>query len=95
MKVRWSGRALKRLSDVAQFISADSPARAAELCGRLLAIEDQLASFPYSGALLPEDGAYRQVVVEGYRIVYVIAENEIVVMTVVEPGRSHASPPSD
>ncbi len=87
MKFRWSGRALKRLTEIAEFISADSYDRAKELCDRLLAVEDQLGSFPYSGALVPEDGAYRQVVVERYRVVYLIDAEEVVVVTVVEPGR--------
>lgn len=39
-----------------------------------------------SGPLLPEDAAYRQLVVEGYRIVYRVDARQVYVMTIVAPG---------
>jgi len=36
--------------------------------------------------LLPEDGAYRQLVVDEYRIVYRVADRLVFVMTIVAPG---------
>jgi hypothetical protein len=39
-----------------------------------------------SGPLLPEDGAYRQIGVDEYRIVYRVADRFVYVMTIVAPG---------
>ena len=38
------------------------------------------------GPLLPEDGAYRQLTVDEYRIVYRVADNVTYVMTIIAPG---------
>jgi plasmid stabilization system protein ParE len=59
--------------------------------GRLTTVElidttKQLADNPLSGSLLPEDGAYRQLVVGEYRIVYRVADRFVYVMTIVAPG---------
>jgi plasmid stabilization system protein ParE len=53
---------------------------------KLIRATAQLAEQPYIGALLPEDGAYRQLVVDEYRIVYRVAEKATYVMTIVGPG---------
>lgn len=60
--------------------------RAADFCERLMRATDQLARHPMSGPRLPEDPAYRQLVVDGYRIVYRVDERNIHVMTIVAPG---------
>ena len=52
----------------------------------LIDATSQLAAHPLSGSLLPEDGAYRQLVVDEYRIIYRVAERFVYVMTIVAPG---------
>ena len=52
----------------------------------LIDATEQLAEHPLSGSLLPEDGAYRQLVVDEYRIVYRVGERFVYVMTIVAPG---------
>lgn len=86
MRVEWTRRALHRLEEIHDHIASDAPERAAAFCERLIAATEQLRAHPLSGPLLPEDAAYRQLVVGGYRIVYRVAEREIYVMTVVSPG---------
>lgn len=89
MKVLWTRRARRRLAEIGSYLARDSRERALGLIERLIAVEGQLGAYPYSGALAPEDGAYRQIAVEDYRIVYVIAEKEVRVMTIVAPRRSY------
>ena len=86
MKVRWNRQALRRLEEIHSHIGGDALNRATLFCERIIAAAEQLESHPFSGPLLPEDGAYRQLVVEGYRLVYRIADDGIYVMTIVGPG---------
>jgi plasmid stabilization system protein ParE len=92
LKIEWRTGAWNQLIGIYRYVSQDSNERAIDLCRRLIEATGQLAVFPYSGALLPEDGAYRQIVVEGYRIVYVIAEKEIQVMTIMAPRSLYREP---
>ena len=86
MKVVWAEHARDRLADIYSYIERRSPSRAAELCDRLIDATEQLAEHPLSGPLLPEDGAYRQLTLDEYRIVYRVADNVTYVMTIVAPG---------
>ena len=86
MRVFWTGHARNRLGEIQQYIERDSISRAAEFCERLIDATEQLVDNPLSGPLLPEDGAYRQIVVDEYRIVYRVADRFVYVMTIVAPG---------
>ncbi|MFN2602928.1 MAG: type II toxin-antitoxin system RelE/ParE family toxin [Gemmatimonadaceae bacterium] len=86
MRVLWTEHARNRLGEVQRYIERDSITRAAKVCERLIDATDQLANNPLSGPLLPEDGAYRQLVVDEYRIVYRVADRFAYVMTTVAPG---------
>jgi plasmid stabilization system protein ParE len=86
VKVVWVEHARNRLADIQKYIERDSPGRAAEFCIRLIDATEQLADHPFSGALLPEDGAYRQLVVDEYRIIYRVTDRGAYVMTIVAPG---------
>lgn len=85
MRVLWTERAKNRLGEIQDYIERDSPTRAIEFCERLIDATDRLARHPLSGSLLPEDGAYRQLVIDEYRIVYRVAERFVYVMTIVAP----------
>jgi addiction module RelE/StbE family toxin len=86
VKVVWVEHARNRLTDIQRYIERNSPGRAAEFCIRLIDATEQLADHPLSGALLPEDGAYRQLVVDEYRIVYRVTDRAAHVMTIVALG---------
>ena len=86
MKVVWAEHARNRLGEIYRYIERDSPSRAAGFCGRLIDATEQLTEHPFSGPLLPEDGAYRQLTVDDYRIVYRVGDNITYVMTIVAPG---------
>jgi addiction module RelE/StbE family toxin len=86
MKVVWANHARSRLADIYRYIELDSPSRAADFCERLIAASEQLADHPFNGPLVPEDGAYRQLIVDEYRIVYRVADKVTYAMTIVAPG---------
>jgi len=89
VKVVWAQHANDRLSSISDFIERDSSHRAIEFCERLLDATELLAAHPLAGPVLPEDAAYRQLVVDGYRIVYRVADNSVYVMTIVAPGMNY------
>ena len=86
MTVQWTAKALRRLGAIHDHIAADAPMRAMTFCERLIASTEHLAAHPFLGTLLPENAAYRQLVVQGYRIVYRLARTRVYVMTIVAPG---------
>lgn len=86
MKVVWADHARNRIGEIYRYIERDSPTRAAGVCERLIDATEQLTKHPFSGPLLPEDGAYRQLTVGEYRIVYRVADNTTYIMTIIAPG---------
>ena len=88
MEIVWSQSALRRVSEIGTFIARDSPKRAEAFIDRLILSIDRLSSFPYSGAMAPENPAFRQVVFERYRIIYRITSTGVQIVTVISPGLS-------
>lgn len=89
MKVVWTEQALERLQEIEDFISQDSPARAARFVTKLLERGDGLTPFPSAGRQVPELGsaAIREVLEGNYRIVYRLAHERIEILTVFEGHR--------
>ena len=85
-KLVWTARALRDLRDIDAYIAADDPAAAARWVDRLLAGAERAARFPYSGHVVRERGRddLRQVLVRSYRIVYLVRERQVDVLTVFE-----------
>lgn len=86
MKLVWTARAVRRLGEIYDCIAEDSVERVVAFTEALIDASQQLARHPLSGPVLPEDGAYRQLVVDGYRIVYRVDDEAAYVMTTVSPG---------
>lgn len=89
MRVVWTEQALERLQEIDDFISQDSPARAARFIAKLLARDDRLTPFPSAGRQVPELGsnAIREVLEGNYRIVYRLTSERIEILTVFEGHR--------
>jgi addiction module RelE/StbE family toxin len=86
MTVVWAEHARNRLADIYSYIERASPTHVAEMCERLIDATQQLTEHPFSGPILPEDGAYRQLTVDEYRIVYRVGDDVTYVMTIIAPG---------
>jgi plasmid stabilization system protein ParE len=71
-EVRWTEQAVADLAAIKSFISQDSPAYALAVVGRLYRAVGQLARFPESGRVVPEQPRpdIRELVRPPYRIVY-------------------------
>lgn len=89
MKVHWTQKALSRLEEIEDYIATDSPARATRFISELIDQADQLSRFPESGRIVPEDEDQlrRELVHDGYRIIYRIHNNSIYILSVFEGSR--------
>lgn len=87
----WKRPALERLEEIASFIKKDNPARASSFIEELIAATEQIMLFPFSGSVVPENAAFRQIIHAGYRIIYLIPDDlEIHIIAVISPYMSGA-----
>ena len=88
-KVMWTPRARSDVKAIAAWISRTNPDNARDFVGRLRAGPEALAAHPLLGRVVPElgDDAVRELIVEGYRIVYRVASTQVQILTVFEGHR--------
>jgi plasmid stabilization system protein ParE len=87
-KVIWTENARQILNDIGLYIAQEgSVERAVDFTQRLYDSTVRLQEFPLSGGPVPEDLSCKQVVVDGYRIVYQVTEHGAEVLTIISPGR--------
>jgi len=86
VKVVWTQEALDRLFDIEDFISQDSPKRAARFVNYLIQRGEGVSKNPRIGRIVPEisNPNIREVIAKKYRIIYKIQENKIEILTVFE-----------
>jgi len=94
MRVEWSDLALDDLDEVARYIGRDSPFYAREFVERIFDTTDRLAIFPLSGRLVPEseDDQTREVIVQGYRVMYAIEDDRVLILAVMHGSRDLGNP---
>ncbi len=87
--LRWTRRALQDLVAIGEFIGADKPVAARDWISRLRKSARTAAKMPRVGRRVPEVDMddVREVVMRGYRIVYRIERNGVLVLTVFEGHR--------
>ena len=87
--VRWTLAALEDLEAACEYIALDSPLAAAHLNELAFAATDRLGEFPRSGRVVPEARRedIREIFVWGYRIVYLLSGDLVVVLTVHHGAR--------
>lgn len=100
MKVEWSPRAERELTQLRDYIAQDSPFYARQFTERLVFAVERLVILPRSGRTVPEAGhqdAIREVLFRGYRVIYrVLDARELVqIITVLHGARdlAHMEPP--
>ena len=82
--------AVADLENIRDYVARDSPEYARALIDRLIVSVEQLAPFPASGRRVPEssDRRIRELLVEGYRLIYRVRKSNIQVLAVVHGARS-------
>lgn len=84
MRVIWSPLAIAKIQEEAEYIARDRPAAAERWAEGIFEAARPLAGFPYEGRIVPELGreGVRELIHGGYRIIYRISRDAILILTV-------------
>ncbi len=89
MQVIWTRESLKRLKEIKDYISRDSPKRAVSFIDFLIEQGDMLKDHPKIGRIVPEieSEKIREIIARKYRIIYRLTKNRIEILTIFEGHR--------
>lgn len=89
LKILWTENAIQDLHAIKDFISQDSPERAADWLQELFDRGENLSHFPKRGRVVPEFSQenLRELLIENYRLVYRVKPTSIEILTVFEGHR--------
>ena len=84
MKIIWSPLSIDRITEIAKYIAEDNLNAAEKWLEEIFNSVEQLQTFPQSGRIVPElnEPSIRDLLFGNYRIVYLIEEKHISVLTV-------------
>ena len=85
MKILWSHSSLKNIEQIGDYIAEDSPGSASKFIDKIISSVERLKKFPLSGSIVKESPNLRQVIVQGYRIIYRPKDGLIEIITVLTP----------
>jgi toxin ParE1/3/4 len=88
-QVRWSLTAGNDLQDIEDVIARDSVLHAITFVDRVVESAETLLKTPHIGRIVPEFNRQdlRELIFRGYRIVYLVQDNEILILRVVHGVR--------
>jgi len=88
-RIKWTSQALADLEAIGDFIARDAQSFAQVFVDRVFGSVDRLAVFPRSGRIVPEIGQenIREIVFGNYRIVYLVSEDDVSILTVFHGSR--------
>ena len=89
MRLRWTKRALRDLFSIGEYIGRDNRLAALNWLDRIRERAGVITLHPLAGRVVPEFGRedIREVLLRSYRIVYLISDDTIDVLTVFEGHR--------
>jgi len=92
MRVFWGRTAVEDLRHLESYIATDSALYARRFVAKILATTRQLEAFPRSGRKVPEADRdeIRELIVQGYRIIYRLTPGRVQILTVVHGSRDLA-----
>jgi len=97
VKIEWSPRAERELTQLRDYIAQDSPFYARQFTERLIHTVERLTTLPRSGRTVPEAGhqdAIREVIFHSYRIIYRIRDEKLLqIVTVLHGAQDLAGMP--
>jgi len=90
----WSNTARNDLKQLRVYIGQDSPIYARHFIQRIITRAEALHGFPNLGRRVPETDRddIREIVFQGYRIIYQIAAGHALVLTVLHGSRDLSNP---
>jgi addiction module RelE/StbE family toxin len=93
MKIHWSEIAEADLDDIYDYIARDVPYYAELFIDRLIESTDKLEDHPRMGRKVPEADNrddVRELIVQGYRIIYLLQVEQLQILTVIHGSRNLA-----
>lgn len=92
MRVEWSDSARDDLDDLVRYISRDSVFYARRFGEKVVLATRRLRDFPESGRMTPEtdDLALREIIVQGYRVMYHLEADRVLILAVMHGSRDLA-----
>ncbi len=90
MKILWSDVAERDLDEIHDHIARDVPYYAGQFVDKLIEATDKLQEHPRIGRMVPEAGYrddVRELIVQGYRIVYWLQTERLIILTVIHGSR--------
>lgn len=86
MKLLWTKEAISNLHEIEKFIARDNLEAAIKFVDKLISLAETLVKYPKKGRIVPELSIeqIREVIYKKYRIVYLIKEESIEILTVFE-----------
>lgn len=89
MRVEWSDCARDDLDDLVRYISRDSAFYARLFGERIVLAARRLQHFSESGRMIPEaeDKTLREIIVQGYRIMYRLETGRVLLLAVMHGSR--------
>jgi toxin ParE1/3/4 len=87
--VVWTIGARDALDEALEFIAQDSPAGAERILAATLDLAESLQSLSERGRIVPEmaDAAIREVFVHSYRLIYRVADEDVVILAFLHGAR--------
>ncbi len=92
MRVEWSDVARDDLEELVAYISRDSAFYAQLFGEKIVLATRRLREFPESGRMIPEaeDATLREVIVQGYRVMYRVEADRVLILAVMHGRRDLA-----
>ncbi|MEZ4458410.1 MAG: type II toxin-antitoxin system RelE/ParE family toxin [bacterium] len=89
MKLLWSERAQQDVLEIGRFIARDNPSAATDWVAKAVAQAEHVRDFPLVGRRVPEvpNSALRELIFGNHRLVYLVQESEVTVVTLFERHR--------
>ena len=88
MKIKWSPLSLDRILEIAEYIAKDKQGASANWVDSVFKSVERLVKFPESGRIVPElkRSEIREILLGNYRIIYLI-ENDLISVLTVRHGK--------
>ncbi len=86
MKLLWTKESQLRLLEIEEYIAKDNPTAAISFVDELITIGESIVDKPEKGRVVPELSIenIREIIHKNYRIVYIIKQKSIDILTVFE-----------
>lgn len=92
MRVEWSDFARDDLADLVRYINRDSQFYARRFGEKVVLATRRLREFPQSGRIIPEseDKSLREIIVQGYRVMYRLESDRVLILAIMHGSRDVA-----